>query len=270
MISSDEKTKKLSIQLLEHPDYNSGVLANTNSMVEYDILLWDGKGSILAKKSGKVSRKNLPKSLSFDVPDLTGQKIGVSLSISSTIEGNKTQFITISSDNDQLVEFIQNSVDSEINPYLFTDFSFQEKADEYRIGIFTITQSNFDDLYLKTIGSSRVVLGEELSNLESSILEAERAVRKLNSLKQQSLGVNAVLEDELMLLEALNKSGVYETITKLVTVYETSGLLSISEYRQRLYTNLKPIKDNLTIAKGRLEKITEALKMAELPVKALG
>ena len=51
MISSDSKTKTLNVNIYEHPEYNLGVLDNKTSTVDYDILIWNGNGEILAKKN---------------------------------------------------------------------------------------------------------------------------------------------------------------------------------------------------------------------------
>jgi hypothetical protein len=264
MISSDSKTKKLNINVYEHPDYNSGALDYIGSTVDYDILIWNDNDEILAKKIGKVSRKNLRKSLTFDVPDILNQNIFFSLSLSVVIDGKKTTFITVSEDNKLLSNFISSKVNNGENPVLFTSFNFSEEPKEgYTLKITTIEESLFEQAYLETLGGSTIELDKELDNVEGQILEAERAIRRLSSLKKESLGGTVVLDEEIKLLEILEKSEVLKTVQGLVTMYETSGLIGVSEYRQRLYTNLKPVLDNLTIAKGRLEKITSVLPSEE-------
>ena len=263
MISLDKKKKKLIIGLQEHPKFNSGELAKTNSVVEYDILIWNGDSEILVKKKGKVNRKNLRKSLTFDVPDISYQNLFFSLDVSLVTDGKRVPFITVSEDNPLLADFIKTSDINSQDPVIFTSFNLPESGDVFNVDLYTIEQEQFDNAYLKIAGVKTIVVSQELSELEASILEAERAVRKLNSLKKESLGANVVLEDEIALLNALRKSGVYETVIKLVSLYENSGLLEISEYRQRLYTNLKPVAENLTIAKGRLEKITLGLDLVK-------
>ena len=264
MISSDSKTKKLNINIYEHPDYNSGALDYIGSTVDYDILIWNDNGEILAKKIGKVSRKNLRKSLSFDVPDILNQNIYFSLSTSLVIDGKKTTFITVSGDNKLLSKFINNKVDNGENPIFFTSFNFSEELKEgYILDIITIEESLFERACLKTLGSNTISLEEGLNDVESQILEAERAIRRLSSLKKESLGGTVVLDEEIKLLEILDKSEVLKIVQRLVTMYETSGLIGVSEYRQRLYTNLKPVLDNLTIAKGRLEKIVSVLPVRD-------
>lgn len=263
MISSDSKTKTLNINIYEHPEYNLGVLDNKTSTVDYDILIWNGKGEILAKKIGKVSRKNLSKSLSFPVPDLQKEKLSFSVGLNVTIEGKKTSFITISQDNTLLANFIGNKVSNGEDPYFFTSFSFGEISDLYTIDVITIEENVFEEVYIKTIGSDIVILEDELYDVEGGILEAERAIRRLSSIKKQSLGGTVILDQEVKLLDLLGKGEILKTLDLLVKMYETTGTLGVSEYRQRLYTNLKPVLDNLIIAKGRLEKITGGLKTRE-------
>jgi hypothetical protein len=264
MISSDSKTKKLNINVYEHPDFNSGAIDHLGSTVDYDILIWNDNDEILAKKIGKVSKKNLGKSLSFDVPDILNQNIYFSLSLSVVIDGKKTTFITISGDNRLLSNFIRNKVDNGEDPIFFTSFNFSEEPKEgYTLKIITIEESLFEEVYLKTLGGSTIELDKELDNVEWQVLEAERAIRRLSSLKKESLGGTVVLDAELKLLEILDKSGFLKTVQGLVTMYETSGLVGVSEYRQRLYTNLKPVLDNLIIAKGRLEKIASVLPVRD-------
>lgn len=260
MISSDSKTKTLKVNIYEHPQFDLGVLDNKTSTVDYDILIWNEAGEILAKKIGKVSKKNLSNSLSFPIPDLQGQNIYFSLGLAVTIEGKKTSFITVSQDNSLLANFIDTTISNGQDPYLFTSTIFQEVSDLYTIDIITIEENLFEQAYLKTVGSEIVILGKELDSVEKNILEVERAIRKLSSVKKQSLGGTVVLDDEIKLLDLLGKGGIIETLNSIVKMYETTGTLGVSEYRQRLYTNLKPVLDNLIIAKGRLEKITGGLK----------
>lgn len=260
MISSNSKTKTLNINIYEHPQFNLGVLDNKTSTVDYDILIWNDNREILAKKIGKVSRKNLSKSLSFPIPDLQGQNIYFSLGLAVTIEGKKTSFITVSQDNSLLANFIDTTISNGQDPYLFTSTIFQEVSDLYTIDIITIEENLFEEAYIKTVGSEIVIIDEELGSVEKNILEAERAIRKLSSVKKQSLGGTVVLDNEIKLLDLLGKGGIIETLDSIVKMYETTGTLGVSEYRQRLYTNLKPVLDNLIIAKGRLEKITGGLK----------
>ena len=262
MISSDSKTKKLNINIYEHPEFNLGALDNMSSIVDYDILVWNDYGEILVKKIGKVNKKNLSKSLSFDVPELLNQTVYFSLSLSLVIDGKKTSFVTVSGDNELLNDFILKRVENGQTPYIFTNFYFTEapkKDSSYTLDIITLEENIFEEVYLKEVGATTIKLKEGLGKIEWEILNAERAIRRLSSMKKQTLGVSVVIDRELFLLETLNKSGVLEATKELVTMYETTGVLGVSEYRQRLYTNLKPVLDNLIIAKGRLEKIIEVL-----------
>lgn len=272
-IGSSKNTKKIAINIKEHPEYNSGVLDNLNSVVDYDVLIWDDKGEVLAKKIGKVSRKNLSKSLLLDVPDLSGRDIYFSVGLTSTTEGEKTSFATISADNRLLERVIAGLIDKGTPPYLFTSFNFgAEIAQEagmpkkvfntkpdYELSIVTIEDSQFETLCLKVLGARTAILSEELTDIENSILEAERAIRTLSAIRKESLGATVILEEELFLLDFLGKSPVFQLLDSLVNIYETTGILNISDYRKKLYTNLKPSLDNLIIARGRLEKINSAL-----------
>lgn len=277
-IASSKNTKKLAINILEHPKFDSGTLENLGSTIEYDILIWDTKGEIVAKKLGKVSRKNLEKSLTLYVPELSGKTLFFSLDLSSIIDGRKTSFSTISIDNKLLNQVIQQQVKNGKPPYLFTSFSFggdkevidlvtpRTKAEiantkpDYNIDIVTIEDSQFETLCLEVLGARTAILSEELTDIEKSILEAERAIRTLSAIRKESLGATVILEEELVLLGFLQKSPVFQLLDSLVNIYETTGTLNISDYRRKLYTNIKPALDNLIIARGRLEKITSVLK----------
>lgn len=84
----------VALLLLEEYDLDTGVLRAPNSIVEYNVLVWNDNDELVFQKSGKVGRKNLEKALSFNAQ--YGLQHTVSLELSVTINNQITKFVTLS------------------------------------------------------------------------------------------------------------------------------------------------------------------------------
>lgn len=103
----------VALLLLENYDIDTNVLRVANSIVEYDILVWNDQNEIVFEKSGKVGRKNLEKALSFEAR--YGVTHYINLELSVTLNGHTTKFITLSPDS-TLIERLSQQF------YIYTDF----------------------------------------------------------------------------------------------------------------------------------------------------
>lgn len=104
----------VALLLLENYDIDTNVLKAPNSIVEYDILVWNDLGETVFEKSGKVGRKNLEKALSFDARYHV--KHYINLEVSATINGKTTKFISLSQHSTLLKTLEENF-------YIFSNFT---------------------------------------------------------------------------------------------------------------------------------------------------
>lgn len=115
------KMEKVALVLLEHTDYNSGILDTPNAVIEYDILVWTNETGLVFEKTGKTSKEKLEETLSFYAPMDLYHHIVLDLTV--IINGKRYPFLTLSND-DKVINKLRRAMEKKLpeeisRPYFF-------------------------------------------------------------------------------------------------------------------------------------------------------
>jgi len=101
-------TIPVKLNLIDESYFDNTILSTANSVVEYDILVWNDNDILLFEKKGKTSREKLKEVLTFNAEIDTITYIHLDLTI--IINGKRIPFLTLSPNNrlfDSIAEIIQ-------------------------------------------------------------------------------------------------------------------------------------------------------------------
>lgn len=105
------RVEKVALVLLEHSDFNSGILDTANAVIEYDILVWTNETGLVFEKTGKTSKEKLEDTLSFYAPMDIYHHIVLDLTV--IINGKRYPFLTLS-DDDKVINNLRRSMEKKL------------------------------------------------------------------------------------------------------------------------------------------------------------
>lgn len=288
-------TIPVALNLIDETFFKNTILSTPNSGIEYDILVWNDNDVLLFEKKGKTSREKLEETLSFnveldiktyvhldltviingkkypfltlspnnhlldDIKNLSTKEVKFNYNPSFTVTTESLRKIGELGGVLSLVGENNEAISSDLTQDTMTQLKHQQ--DEYAadghwdIFLPMMTQDDINQYISKTIGKLSLDLPTEMDNIYSTTLDAKIKLKFLELDKKQTLSSIYKTESESNILDNMVNEELYVNLMNLLKSYELNGLENLSDYRLKVYENLKLAVDNLIKLKGRLENI---------------